>query len=223
MHLIALYKLYLVGSFFSVFLPGAIGGDIIRVGYSSDHYNLSLKKAGLIVLTERLCGLMAVLIMLVLGILYSPFIQHYLHIPIYYMLCLLILFLLVIPFSIQFMLRHKIAISYKYMLLLVLLSGIGQAGDILAAYFFAQYFELNISFTNLLFVMPLVYIATVVPISLGGLGVREVSMVGLLAIFSIPNSTAAILSLLLYLVRVLVGLIGLPCYLSIKMQLPKKT
>lgn len=69
--------------------------------------------------------------------------------------------------------------------------------------------------------MPLVFIATVLPISIGGLGVREVSMIGLLAIFSVSSATAAIISLMLYLTNILVGLIGLPYYLDFKIQFNK--
>jgi uncharacterized membrane protein YbhN (UPF0104 family) len=57
-------------------------------------------------------------------------------------------------------------------------------------------------------VFPIVYILTVLPISLGGLGVREGVFVYLLTRAGIQASDAVMVSLLIYLNRVLVNSSG---------------
>jgi len=54
------------------------------------------------------------------------------------------------------------------------------------------------------------------PISLGGLGVREGTFSGLLNLYGIDTSTAIIISLLMYLIKVATGIIGYIAYLNDK-------
>jgi uncharacterized membrane protein YbhN (UPF0104 family) len=75
-----------------------------------------------------------------------------------------------------------------------------------------------VALTALLFVMPLVYVATVLPISLGGLGVREGVLSGLLMLFAVPRDDAILAAFLLYLAKVVVGLTGVPAVLTRSQQ-----
>ncbi len=56
--------------------------------------------------------------------------------------------------------------------------------------------------------IPLVQLATTMPISIGGWGVREAGMVGLLAMIGVPKAAALLLSIQLGLVVTLVSLPG---------------
>ena len=56
--------------------------------------------------------------------------------------------------------------------------------------------------------MPIVYISTILPVSLGGLGVREGTLVYLLAKVGVLSSDAVALSFLIHFNRVAVGSIG---------------
>jgi glycosyltransferase 2 family protein len=60
----------------------------------------------------------------------------------------------------------------------------------------------------LLITMPIVYLATVLPIAPGGLGIRESVLVMTLGTFSIVHADAALLAIAVFLNRVLVGLVG---------------
>lgn len=57
-------------------------------------------------------------------------------------------------------------------------------------------------------IMPLVYICTILPFSLGGLGVREGALVYLLAKMGVPASDGVALSFLIYINPVLVDSVG---------------
>jgi uncharacterized membrane protein YbhN (UPF0104 family) len=90
----------------------------------------------------------------------------------------------------------------------LILSALFQAVDIFVVYLLAQSLGLGISLDRFFAVIPLVYMITVLPISLGGLGVREGALVVLLAQFGVAASDAVTLSFLVYLSRVAVAFIG---------------
>jgi len=105
-------------------------------------------------------------------------------------------------------------INYRDLSVILLLSGLGQFGDIVISYIFSLYFGLEITILNLMSIMPLVYVATVVPISLGGVGVREGVMTAGLTLYGVDVSDAVMISFLLYFTKVIVGLIGWFLYLK---------
>jgi len=106
----------------------------------------------------------------------------------------------------------KIKVDFRQALFWLLLSGLGQIGDVIITYLLAGYFLQDVSFLNLLVVMPLVYVATILPISLGGIGVREGVMAGLLAFLGVNISIAILIALTLFLSKVFVGFIGALLY-----------
>jgi hypothetical protein len=57
-------------------------------------------------------------------------------------------------------------------------------------------------------IVPVVYFATLAPISLGGLGVREGVLTWMLSKLGVPASDAVLLAFLVYLNRVLVAALG---------------
>ena len=62
-------------------------------------------------------------------------------------------------------------------------------------------------------IMPLVYVATVIPISLGGVGVREGVMTAGMALYGIHVADAVMVSFLLYFSKLLIGILGWVVYL----------
>jgi uncharacterized membrane protein YbhN (UPF0104 family) len=202
-----LYRFYLIGLFFNSFLPSSIGGDIVRVRSSSQAFSLPIKRATAIVVSERLFGLAALSFLFSLGFLIDQTLLMKLGFEPYLSFIGLIL-ACIIFFIAKYLAEKKIKISFSFALLLLILSACGQFADILIVFIFASYFEQSITLSSLMIVMPLVYIATIAPISLGGLGVREGAMVALLAFISVDTSIAIILAFVLYISKLLVGLIG---------------
>ena len=209
-----LYDFYLVGSFFNIFIPGAIGGDAMRLYYVSKAYHLTKTKSLLSVFIERVAGLFALGLILMFSLLFNETIRSRLDFG-FTAIALatsgMVLALVVAKYFIQ----KKMAIGYKEMAIILLLSGLGQFGDILIAYIFALYFNLDITVLNLMSIMPLVYIATVIPISLGGVGVREGVMTAGMALYGVDVSDAVLVSFLLYLTKIIIGLGGWVIYMKI--------
>ena len=99
-------------------------------------------------------------------------------------------------------------------------NALSQIFDILGSYYMSRAISLNLPLIVLFVVIPIVYITTVLPISLGGLGVREGVLTLLLARVGIPASDAITFSLALYLNRVIIALLG--GFLQVFWHLPSK-
>lgn len=78
----------------------------------------------------------------------------------------------------------------------------------LAAYTLAQSLGIHITVIQCIALIPLVALATTLPISIGGWGVREAGMVGLLAMLSVPKAAALLLSIQLGLIVTIASLPG---------------
>jgi uncharacterized membrane protein YbhN (UPF0104 family) len=202
-----LFKFYLVGTFFNIFLPGSIGGDITRVYNASKKYNITIKKSTLFVFMERAVGLVSVILIFCFG---SLIISDYYEILNYdrSFLFLIIIIIIIAIVSLKTYLNKKIDIDYKLITIILLLSIIGQFGDILIVRLFCHDLSLPVTMYQIIVIMPLVYISSLIPISFGGLGVREGTMAVLFSFIGIDSSIAVVISLLLYFVKVSVGVIG---------------
>ncbi len=77
-------------------------------------------------------------------------------------------------------------------------------------YLVAQSLGIDVSFLAIATVTVLVWVITAVPVSFGGVGVRELSFVYLLSLQGVANEQGVALSLYCFLVAVLLALLGLP-------------
>ena len=104
---------------------------------------------------------------------------------------------------------RKIKMLGRRELTAVIAGSIGFQGvDILASYCFVLGLRIELPFSYFLVLFPIVYLVTVLPISLGGLGVRESILVYFLHQAGVTASDAVSLSFLIYFNRVFAALIG---------------
>ena len=95
----------------------------------------------------------------------------------------------------------------------VLLVGVAyQLAVVLAAFLAAHALGLDVSPTAALAFMPAVAIAQVLPISVGGLGIREGAFVLFLGPLGVPAGQAVALGLLVYGLNLAVSLLGAPAF-----------
>jgi glycosyltransferase 2 family protein len=224
---------YLAGTFYGLALPGVLGGDVVRIALcrsKTDSPSFSILSS---VTIERGLGLWGVSLIGSLGTLMissalrdeigfsvqliSPAVA--IGVP----LSLLLAFLLVHYFGqLRFTLRFVEGI-YKHIDKIVLLardlpaslalktlflSTAFQSSDILIFYYFGSLLQIDIPFTFYIFVIPIVYLSTVLPISLGGVGIREGVLVWFLTMLGTPASDAVLLAFMVYLNRIVVALLG---------------
>jgi glycosyltransferase 2 family protein len=100
------------------------------------------------------------------------------------------------------------------MLLSVLLTGFAyQLVVVLAAFFAARALDLDhVGLTAILAFMPAVAIAQAIPLSLGGLGIREGALALFLSPLGVTPTRALALGLLVYGLNLTVSLVGAPAF-----------
>jgi glycosyltransferase 2 family protein len=220
---------YWMGLFYSNFLPGVIGSDIIRAGLVVKKKKCSVITSATIVLMERITGIIALFLSMSIILLIMPSTIRGLlsetdtsQLIVFAIMILMGSGVLLLGRSIWPKLllsfTQKKVVQYIYNLLTtmalikqetflisVVLSFLFETMDILTVYFFARAFGFDLPLMLFFAIMPIVYVVTVLPISLGGLGVREGVLVFLLSQTGVPTSDAITLSFMIYINRLFVG------------------
>ncbi len=226
---------YLIGSFYGNALPGVIGGDAVRIGICGVTEKKPVADITASVLVERVWGVLALLAMGTMAIIMIPVSLRsalgpsvVILVPVMAGVSLFILFggYLILGVVLVTRVEHisgrskKIAetilrvIGYTRkippasMTAVFLLSAFFQFADIMASFLLAKAINIDVPFTLFFAIFPIVYIVTALPISLGGLGVREGALTYFLNRVGVLPSDAVMLSFIIYLNRILVSLIG---------------
>lgn len=246
-----MYALYLIGCFFNIFLPGIVGGDAVKAYYLSRHLKslrdedgarslspsaLRLDKVALSlasVFMDRYMGFSALLIInlfaFVVGFRYVVGTSLKWLIPLIFSLFVggSVLFF-VLKLGSRFGFVNKV---YEYfdlyrsrgalLLRTFLYSLLVQLLGILAVYVLSVGLSLKISFLSLLVFVPIAITASLIPLSISGLGFREGAFVVLFATVGIPSELSMTLSLLWFLSMVAGSMWGLVEYLRVKRLMGK--
>lgn len=239
-----LILLQLKGAFILSFLPGGVSSDIYRsyiIGREADHHLLSVTS----VLLERAVGLAALIFVSVGSLLVGVYV---LDMPTYANIIKPVVILAVVVLALGLLslmvIRHHVAgrwelpipfwnrlqqVSEQLSLLfnnnralgkLVLLS-LGLQLSVVFSYFMvAQAMHLKISILPLLISVPVVELLISIPLSVGGIGVRDAALVFLLLPFGVSAEDAVSLSLLVVFVVTIMGVLsGLSFFVEIPAQL----
>jgi len=222
------YRYYMISMFYGILLPGVLGGDAIRIALSIKKHCANRFQLAATVLLERTIGFFAILaIAAVTASLIPSLLQGTPAIvPFIYALPFTIVISLVflrlnppkciertrnnghIVHSILDLFSFFRGLPLELLLLVLSLSIVSNVFDILGSFFLASALNMEQPLSLFLLIMPIVYVLTSLPISLGGLGVRE----GVLTYFLVKSgalaSDAVLLSFLLYMNRILVSLLG---------------
>ncbi len=233
-------QLFMVGVFFNVFLPGAVGGDVVKIYYLLKETKGQQTAAFLTVLMDRLLGLVALIAMTAL--LLGPRYQAFLETPATRALLWTLLFIMAnalgaIAFSIVVTAcgwidklparlpgRDKLvemSLAYglygrawRTSLAGLAVSALAHGCFFTTFYFAARAFTESVTWLNMMAVMPIVAVITSLPISISGVGVREGLFEKLLGdLHGVPGDTAVLISLTGFLVIVLWSAAGGLMYL----------
>lgn len=227
------WRYYLISMFYGLVLPGVVGGDVVRLGLGIKQHGMSKKAVlTLSIVFERTCGFVAILMIFTFMLFTVPpvFTQEKILVKSLYVLPVLIISLFITFFAILKVVPEKWfdnealknslnrrfrqvfgmfrKIPSTTLSMLITLSILANFLDIVASYFLGVALSLNISLYLLLFIIPVTYIVTALPISLGGLGVREGVLTFFLVKVGVVASDAVIFAFLIYLNRTAVALIG---------------
>jgi uncharacterized protein (TIRG00374 family) len=214
-------RMYFAGMFFNIGLPSLIGGDLIKAYCLSRKHNRPLQTGLVSVLQDRITGLISLLIYGSLAILAQPLSWKGFPLALAYLICWVALasgVLLVIKSD---KIRAKLSASVRWKFTQSLLSILSEfrqtlmnvhpgSGRIRLIFIYSF---INSALVLLLFhqvaatmgypielisfsaLFPLVTLAAMLPITLGGLGVREWVYVEALSLAGIPRDAGLIISL----------------------------
>jgi uncharacterized protein (TIRG00374 family) len=220
-----------IGYFFNMFLPSGISGDVARVYYLKKEINKT-KNVHIVDLTapfvmEKYFGLVSVL---VIGLIVLPFaLSIFDNSRIANAIVQTIIFLLLIFCSGMIFFKYRllknnrfVSIFYTYLdsfedkkrLYAVFIhSAVIQIVSIVAIYLISEAMCFEVSFFFYIVIIPIINIITILPVTLGGLGLREGTFVFFLAYQGIPPHAAISLSLMSFLLSLIASLTGLYEYM----------
>lgn len=208
-----LFVINYISMFFNNCLPGTIGGDIIRVLMIKSK-QMPVSTAAYSVIIDRLLAVIGIVVMVALGLPYlAPLIgMHY-----GWLVMLVILFLIlrsarIARFALIMVNRFPdnrliktLAHFLEYLLksiehpldyaTLILQAVLAHTAFCASVYLISESLSVSLSFMSCLLLVPPMLLISMVPISMGGWGVRELSMVYLLALAGVEKAPALLISI----------------------------
>ncbi|HSM56862.1 MAG TPA: lysylphosphatidylglycerol synthase transmembrane domain-containing protein, partial [Candidatus Sulfomarinibacteraceae bacterium] len=243
-----LWLLQLRGTFILSFIPGKVSGDLYRgyaIGRDADRHLDSMTA----VLLERVIGLAALILVSVSSLFlavyalelttYTRMLQPATVLAGAVLVATLLAFViirrkLISRLQLPIPLWNRVQQLAEQLYLLFsdnrILGGLGflsvllQIAVILWYFVIARAMQLDISLITLMVSVPVVELLVTIPISIGGIGVRESAMVFLLLPFGVVPEDAISLSLLVAITATIAGtLAGLSFFVTLPHQVSKQT
>ncbi|MEX0882309.1 MAG: lysylphosphatidylglycerol synthase transmembrane domain-containing protein [Cyclobacteriaceae bacterium] len=197
-------KLYAIGMFYNLFLPGGIGGDGYKVYILNKIYKVSVKKLLAAVFLDRGNGL-AVILFLTFALL--PFLSLPLDPP-GIQLILGIVGMLGIPFGLYIIMLLFFKNFMSSIFSTTAYSLLNQVFQLWSTYFILISLGVSDQVWPYLFVFLVSSLVSVIPLTIGGVGARELVFVYAHAYVGIDKNTAVAFSLLFFILTVLTSLSG---------------
>jgi len=237
-----IFKIYYISSFIGTFLPSSLGIDLLR-SYSLSRYIKNTHDSVSTVVVDRLLGIISLIFVVLMGVLAieTGFVNNTWQFVITIIVCLFVLFggvilsryLIVFMEWILYKLHFSPAKIEKYVSLLhriydsiidfknnkwavfkvFLVSIIFQFSRVAISYFIALSFDIHIGIKYWIIIVPLVTLATMLPLAVGGIGIREGAFVFFLSKLGVSISTAFLLSIVTFLLVIIISLPGFVFYL----------
>lgn len=197
-------KLYYLGMFYNLFLPGGVGGDGYKIYILQKNHGIRMINVFNAVFWDRLCGIIALAVLSLALLLPSSFAQKLPQfIPHAWTIMVSLYplsFLLNKLFYKQF-LRSFAITAWESMLI--------QVTQVISAFFILKAISPAYHAIDYLAIFLISSIATVLPITVGGAGAREVTFYFLLNYLSLDTSTGVALSLIFFGISAISALAGI--------------
>jgi glycosyltransferase 2 family protein len=226
-----------VGVFFGQILPATVGADAIRVwlaGRKKSDWRVPLVS----VVLDRILMLLVLAVLLLVGLPYvsqmvgSPWVGYL--VPVFALLGVVGVVGLALsdrlPINYD---GHRLLRALRYLaegvrslaskpvasILGLFISILSYIGLMTSVYFFALAFGGSAGFLEMMVLLPPVLVASMLPVSIGGWGTRELAMVAALSLVGISESSALLSSIWLGISSILIALPGAVYFVFQKMDL----
>lgn len=195
------FRLYLLGLFYNFLLPGGIGGDGYKIYLLNKTYKLPAKKVFWAIMFDRLSGLWAIGLITVALVFFIPQIDIGMGIPLtIFTAASLIYYFVAYKFFREYT-KHFFAGHAKAVIV--------QGLQVLAIIFILLGQDFHDKFSPYLLSFLISALATIIPISVGGAGIRETVFTYLTQWFPMNKSLAVFLPGSFYLISLIVALLGI--------------
>ena len=228
---------FLIGTFFNNLLPTSIGGDIFRTVDIANKAKISAGKSASVIVIERFSGVISAatyaVIALFLGFTTVGTTSYIIPVVAFFAVSVIFMFLILNPAILRLnrlvdrmkflsKIREKLREVYhtfqsfkKYKLALfetLLCSFALQIGIIANYYLASRAMGIDLPFAAFIFIVPVVATIAMLPISIGGIGIRENSLVFLMTALGATSDKATVVSLVIFAQLLLLGIIGAIVY-----------
>ncbi len=192
-------RIFMIGLFYNTYVPGTVGGDIVRGVVSQRHFE-SAAASYVVVFLERLIGLSALGVVFGLGLLLGPPIIPWSEAAPWIGALVAAGFAILVGARVSGRLASwwsQIPRVHERgdLLLAFAISLVGHGLNLLVFWLLVRGLALDISALELAVVVPLALVASVLPIAIAGIGPREAAMTVLLAQFGATKAEAIAVSL----------------------------
>jgi uncharacterized membrane protein YbhN (UPF0104 family) len=205
-------RVLFVGLFYNTFVPGSIGGDVVRGVVSRRNFDNPLASY-VVVLLERLIGLSALGVVFLAGVAWGP--------PLVDIRALLPwiggLVALGVVIAVAAVASGRFGRLWRQiprferpadLLAIFGISFVGHGLTIAMFYLLSRGMDLPLTLADLAFVVPLGLVAGVLPVAIAGVGPREAALVALLRLLGIPSARGLALSLAFWALGLVLALLG---------------
>lgn len=200
------WRLYLVGMFYNLFLPGGIGGDGYKVYLLNKHFKTPVKKLVQAALLDRLGGLVAIVFLLFAFFLLVEIRIDWLESGLWNGLMVAGLLLTIPAFWLMQKLLFKDFLPSFW--LANAWSFAGQVAQLICAWFILLALGIHENLLAYQLVFLLSSIVAVLPLTIGGVGARELVFVYAHTYAGIEETAAVAFSMIFFLISALVSLVG---------------
>lgn len=195
------FRLYLLGLFYNFLLPGGIGGDGYKIYLLNKTYKLPAKKVFWAIMFDRLSGLWAIGLIIVALIFLIPQIDLHIGIP---------LSIFIGGSVIYYFVAYKFFKEYTHFFWQAHLKAVAVQGlQLLAIVFVMIGQDFTGKYSPYLLSFLISALATIIPISIGGAGIRETVFLQLTKVFPMDESLATFLPGSFYIISLIVALLGI--------------
>jgi len=193
-------KLYLLGMFYNLFLPGGIGGDAYKAYFFNKKLNVPVKKSVSALLFDRISGLLA---LFALCFIFMVFTKGEI-VPVPYVLATCAL--MIITFF--FVIGKWFPVYVPILNITNLQSLIVQLFQVISAWFILKFTGTDTDMQLYLMVFLISSAVAVIPFTIGGVGAREVTFMYASELLGLNLSSSVTLSLLFFVITAIVSFAG---------------
>lgn len=234
---ISLIKSIFQSKFFSMILPGQLFGEASKV-YTLRNENVDYESSTMSILIDKLTSLIALFLLSFVGIVFSENkIINDIKTVCFICLIIFIIMLFtpkiifldkLIKTVLNYLIISKIKIikkigdfinkmynawivcvsNYKKTIYTILIGITCQLLCIVEQFIIINCLNINISFVDMMWIFPAVSILLLLPITVGGVGLRELSYATIFSSFGVGNELTLVFTTILFIVNIIIALLG---------------